>query len=231
MPRSIDKKKRIIFYILLFILLSTINQKSEILKKNTLLKIKHITVYGLEHEKNIEIYNELKIILSKNILLVDKDIFKEVFIKNNLVESFIVKKKYPDSISIDIKEADLLAIISLNYNLFFIGSNGKLIEYDESIALKKKLPFVFGKPNNLDFIKFKKNIDKSIFNYNNIESIYYFINKRWDIKTKQGILIRLPKNNITKKLNLANNIMNSKKFTKNKIIDLRILKRIIVSDG
>ena len=231
MPRSIDKKKRIIFYILLFILLSTINQKSEILKKNTLLKIKHITVYGLEHEKNIEIYNELKIILSKNILLVDKDIFKKVFIKNNLVESFIVKKKYPDSISIDIKEADLLAIISLNYNLFFIGSNGKLIEYDESIALKKKLPFVFGKPNNLDFIKFKKNIDKSIFNYNNIESIYYFINKRWDIKTKQGILIRLPKNNITKKLNLANNIMNSKKFTKNKIIDLRILKRIIVSDG
>jgi cell division protein FtsQ len=231
MPRSIDKKKRIIFYILLFILLSTINQKSEILKKNTLLKIKHITVYGLEHEKNIEIYNELKIILSKNILLVDKDIFKKVFIKNNLVESFIVKKKYPDSISIDIKEADLLAIISLNYNLFFIGSNGKLIEYDESIALKKKLPFVFGKPNNLDFIKFKKNIDKSIFNYNNIESIYYFINKRWDVKTKQGILIRLPKNNITKKLNLANNIMNSKKFTKNKIIDLRILKRIIVSDG
>ena len=231
MPRSIDKKKRIIFYILLFILLSTINQKSEILKKNTLLKIKHITVYGLEHEKNIEIYNELKIILSKNILLVDKDIFKKVFIKNNLVESFIVKKKYPDSISIDIKEADLLAIISLNYNLFFIGSNGKLIEYDESIALKKKLPFVFGKPNNLDFIKFKKNIDKSIFNYNNIESIYYFINKRWDVKTKQGILIRLPKNNITKKLNLANNIMNSKKFTKNKIIDLRILKRIVVSDG
>ncbi len=231
MPRSIDKKKRIIFYILLFILLSTINQKSEILKKNTLLKIKHITVYGLEHEKNIEIYNELKIILSKNILLVDKDIFKKVFIKNNLVESFIVKKKYPDSISIDIKEADLLAIISLNYNLFFIGSNGKLIEYDESIALKKKLPFVFGKPNNLDFIKFKKNIDKSIFNYNNIESIYYFINKRWDVKTKQGILIRLPKNNITKKLNLTNNIMNSKKFTKNKIIDLRILKRIIVSDG
>ena len=211
--------------------MSTINQKSEILKKNTLLKIKHITVYGLEHEKNIEIYNELKIILSKNILLVDKDIFKKVFIKNNLVESFIVKKKYPDSISIDIKEADLLAIISLNYNLFFIGSNGKLIEYDESIALKKKLPFVFGKPNNLDFIKFKKNIDKSIFNYNNIESIYYFINKRWDVKTKQGILIRLPKNNITKKLNLANNIMNSKKFTKNKIIDLRILKRIIVSDG
>ena len=124
-----------------------------------------------------------------------------------------------------------MAIISLNYNLFFIGSNGKLIEYDESIALKKKLPFVFGKPNNLDFIKFKKNIDKSIFNYNNIESIYYFINKRWDVKTKQGILIRLPKNNITKKLNLANNIMNSKKFTKNKIIDLRILKRIIVSDG
>ena len=231
MPRSIDKKKRIIFYILLFIILSSINQKSEILKKNTLLKIKHSTVYGLEHEKNIEIYNELKIILSKNILLVDKDIFKKVFIKNNLVESFIVKKKYPDSISIDIKEADLLAIISLNYNLFFIGSNGKLIEYDESIALKKKLPFVFGKPNNLDFIKFKKNIDKSIFNYNNIESIYYFINKRWDVKTKQGILIRLPKNNITKKLNLANNIMNSKKFTKNKIIDLRILKRIIVSDG
>ena len=230
MLQSIDKKKRIIFYILLFILLSTISQKSKILKKNSLLKIKHITVYGLTHEKNIEIYNELKIILSKNILFIDKDIFKKVLIKNNLVESFIVKKKYPDSISIDIKKADLLAVISLNYNLFFIGSNGKLIDYDENTARKKKLPFVFGKPNNLDFIKFKKNIDKSIFNYNDVESIYYFINKRWDIKTKQGVLIRLPKINIIKKLNLANKIMNSKKFTKNKTIDLRIIKRIIVSD-
>ena len=54
MLQSIDKKKRIIFYILLFILLSTISQKAKILKKNSLLKIKYLTVYGLTHEKNIE---------------------------------------------------------------------------------------------------------------------------------------------------------------------------------
>lgn len=230
MLQLIDKQSRFFFYILLFIFLTTINHKSQIFEKNSFMNINHIVVNGLAHDKNIEIYNDLKTLLYKNILLVKKDTFFETFKDNNLIESYVVKKKYPNSIYVDIQKTESLALTILNNKKFFIGSNGKLIKYEENILSVQKLPFVFGKFSNLDFVKFKKNIDASNFNYKDIDSISYFINKRWDIKTKNGILIKLPGFNVTNSLNLANKIMKDKQFNKKKVIDLRISKQIILSN-
>ena len=64
---------------------------------------------------------------------------------------------------------------------------------------------------------------------NEIESLHFHKNRRWDIKTKNGFLIMLPSKNIHKKLSIANElILNSglKEFNK---IDLRIKNKIITS--
>jgi cell division protein FtsQ len=228
MPRQIDKQSKLFFYILLFILLTTISDKSQVFKRGSLIGVKNIIVNGLTNEKNIEISSELKIFLFKNIFFIKKDSFLEIFKKNNLIESFVVKKNYPDSIYIDIKKTDFLALTSLDNKKFFIGSNGRLIKYEKNINSKIELPFVFGRPDNSEFINFKKYVDKSKFSYKDIESIFYFINKRWDIKTKNGILIKLPEINIMNSLNLANKIMKNKEFIDKKIIDLRISKQAII---
>ena len=123
-----------------------------------------------------------------------------------------------------------MAITSQNGKKFYIGSNGKLIPINQITVFNNKLPFVYSKSNYIDFVKLKKIIDKSKFKFEEIESFYYFPSNRWDIKTKDGFLIKLPEQNIAKSLKFAELIIKSKKFEDKKVIDLRISKNIILSN-
>ena len=97
-------------------------------------------------------------------------------------------------------------------------------------ASYNELPFVYSKSNYIDFIKLKKIIDKSEFQFKEIESFYYFPSNRWDIKTKDGFLIKLPEKNIEDSLKFAALIKINKKFKDKKTIDLRISNNIVLSN-
>tara|TARA_B100001029_G_C15012095_1_gene424887 strand:+ start:144 stop:836 length:693 start_codon:yes stop_codon:yes gene_type:complete len=229
MHQKEGKSNKLIFYLFLLILFSSINNKIINEKKNSLLKIDEIKVIGLSKEENNKLSNEFKKFFFQNILLISENTFKNILNENSLVQSFSVKKKYPNSIQINIKKADLLAITNFNNKKYFIGSNGKLIQY-YNLENQKKLPFVFGKIDYNNFVNFKKIIDESDFDYKNIEKIYYFPNNRWDIKTKNNILIKLPEKNYLSALNFANNIFYNKNFENMKIIDLRISNQLIITN-
>ena len=96
--------------------------------------------------------------------------------------------------------------------------------------MHQKLPFVFGKVSNDYFINLKKIIDKSKFEYKEIKTFYFYPSNRVDIKTKDGILIKLPLINLSEALRVANLIKKDDKFKNNKIIDLRIANHIITSN-
>ena len=220
-------KKKLFLYFIIFILLSTISNKSINNQDISFFVISNINVSGLSSKNNLKVKNDLSKILLKNIFLINKDSFIKILSKNNLIESFKIKKIYPNSIEIDLKETKLVGITNSNNKFFFIGSNGKLIKYENK---HEELPFVFGKFNYIDFVKFKKIIDKSKFDFKEIDSIYFFPSNRWDIKTINGLLIKLPEKKILESLELANKIKKNIQFDNNKIIDLRISGRIIVSD-
>ena len=230
MHRSIDKKLRLFFYLILFLLLSTQIAKNKNIKSNVNNKLNSIEVIGLSAENNLKVYEGLKFLLTENIFFINKKELKNILRKNNLIDYFYVRKIYPNLIQVKIKQADLLAITNQNNKKFYIGSNGKLIPINQITVFNNKLPFVYSKSNYIDFVKLKKIIDKSKFKFEEIESFYYFPSNRWDIKTKNGFLIKLPEKNIVKSLKFAELIMKSKKFENKKVIDLRISKNIILSN-
>jgi len=230
MHQQEGKKNRIFFFIFLLIFFSSINNKLFLEKKRSIIKINEINISGLNDEENIKLTKEFKAIFFENIFLISQKNFTNILNKNNLIQSFSVKKKYPNSILINIKKANFLAITNINNKKYLVGSNGKLIDYDSINNHEKKLPFIFGKVDYSDFIYFKKIVDKSEFNYENITSLYRFPNNRWDIKTKNDILIKLPEKNFFKALNFANKIIYNNKFNSNKVIDLRISNHMIISN-
>ena len=230
MHQEIDKKNKIFFYIILFILLTSINNKSFLKKINSLLKINNIEIKGLSESENLQLSNKFRLLLFQNIFLVNNESFKRELDENNLIQSFNVKKNYPNSILISIKKANFLALTNFNNEKYIIASNGRLIKYKNVGGTRKELPFVFGKMDYSDFIIFKKIIEKSEFDFENINSFYYFPNKRWNIKTKNNILIKLSDTNILESLNIAKNIIDNKNFKNENIIDLRILNYIIISN-
>jgi len=225
MPQQIDKKQKLFVYLFFLLLLTTFNNLSLSNSEYLKLKINQIKVSGLNSENNFKISEEFnKLVYQKNILFISKDYFINILEKNNLIHSFKVTKIYPNSIEVQVKKTELLAVTDRNNKKFFIGSNGKLINFE---SYNKSLPYVFGKIKIKNFIELKKIIAKSKFNFEEISELYFFPSGRWDIKNNEGILIKLPETNLLKALNLAYHITINEIFKNDKVIDLRIYNYVI----
>ena len=219
------KSKKILVYIFLLIIISSINNIS--LNGFKFDKIQNIKVTGLSIHENKSILNEIKSLNLKNIFFIDQNSIKNVLNLNALVENYEVKKKYPSSIEIKIDKTKFLAKISRNGKMLIIGSNGKLSSYDEE---KINLPFIFGNPDIKEFLIFKKILDQSKFSYDQVENFYFFPSKRWDLRLKNNILVKLPRNSSVENLNNLYKILenyNIKKFT---VVDGRINNQIILNE-
>ena len=120
---------------------------------------------------------------------------------------------------------NFLAKINLNNEIYIIGSNGKLINNN---YINDNLPFIFGKPEIDEFLKFKKLIDESKFSYDQIKNLYFFPSKRWDVELNNEVFLKLSKRDIKDSLNLAFDFFNNTNFKEIKLIDARIKNQIII---
>ena len=92
------------------------------------------------------------------------------------------------------------------------------------------MPFIFGKPNINEFLKFKKIIDKSKFSYNQIKSIYFYPSRRWDLKFKDNILLKLPNNLTQENLSQLYEFLENYSGKKFEIVDARLENKIILNE-
>ena len=220
----LQKNKKIILYIFLFIIIGTLNNRN--LRNENFLKDININVTGLDEISNTELTNNLNLLEMNNLFFLDKKKIKKILNSNNLIEKFFIFKKYPSTLNIKVDKTIFLAQLKKKDDIFFLGSNGKLINSNE---IEKNIPFIFGDFKIENFFQLKKAITKSNFNYNKIENLFFFKSGRWDIEIESGLLIKLPKENIQQSLELSQKILN-KNNKKIKIIDLRQHKQVIINE-
>ena len=224
MHQSIDKKNKVIIYLVFLFILSTTTGKLLEQKKKFSLKIYNIKVLGSTIVKNLEIQNELNSILYQNILFLGKSEINKIINKHNIIEEYNIKKIYPSTININIKQTKIVAKLSNNDELL-VGSNGKIFEDKKNNEI---LPYIFGEFNSKEFLTFKKDIDQSKFIFAELKTLYFFPSNRWDILTYDDILIKLPKDDMLKSLNLAFKIINNNDFENKNLIDLRLNNHLII---
>ena len=222
MHQLIDKKNKIIIYLLLLFILSTTSGKLSKNNNSYSSQVNQINIEGLSRANSSKIYDELNNIFLKNILLLSKEEIQKIMSKYNIIEEYTIKKIYPSTINIKIKPTKFVARLSVNDQL--VGANGKLIEDKENNQI---LPYIFGEFDSKNFLNFKKNIAQSKFTFTKFKMLYFFPSNRWDILTYDDILIKLPQDNIPKSLNLAYKIIDSNDFKNKSIIDLRINNHLI----
>ena len=92
------------------------------------------------------------------------------------------------------------------------------------------MPFIFGDVKTEEFLKFKSHIDRSKFDFDQIENLSFFKSKRWNIETKNGIIVKLPLNDLDLSLETLSKIINEEQFKNVKVIDLRNYGTIITND-
>ncbi len=224
-PQQKDKNNKSIFiYILLFILINSINNKN--LYDKELFSNKLIfEINGLSYNDNQKLIRDLVNINNDNIFNLDEKILLEKIAENNLVLSFLVKKNYPNKVEITINKATYVGKIYKNDKLSLIGSNGKLINHD--LNETTNLPFFYGDFKREEFLEFLTVINKVGLETKDISSLYFFPSGRWDIKFRDGLLLKLPNKDLMKNLSKLLLLKNDQNFKNSKIIDLRIKNRII----
>ena len=223
MHQLIDKKKKILVYLLFLLILSTTSGKFIESKKSYSSKINKINVEGLSSAENKKISNELNYLFYKSILLAGKDEIQKVISKYNTIEEYSIKKTYPSRIDINIQPTKYVARLSNNDQL--VGKNGKLID---NKAIDEILPYIFGEFNSKEFLLFINNVEQSKFILSEFKTLYFFPSKRWDILTINGVLIKLPQDDFSESLNLAHRIINDNNFIDKKLIDLRMNNHLIL---
>ena len=219
------KSKKLLIYFFLLIIISSTNNIS--FTNLEFQKVKNIEVSGLGEIENQHIIDQIKNLNLDNIFFINKVEINNLISSNPLIEKYQIFKSYPSAIKIMIKKTNFIAKINHNNEIFVIGSNGKLIP-DSFHA--SDLPYIFGKPEIQEFLKFKQIVDQSKFSFDEIESLYFFPSKRWDIKLKNNILLKLPNNSSMTSLDYAYEFLQDNNVGKFTTIDIRIDNQIILNE-
>jgi len=215
--------RKIIIYLFLFAILASVNNFKYI--NLQLFKIDLINISGLNDTENSNLYEIITNYKKKNIFFIDNLEISKNINSNNLVEKFWVFKEYPSTININLIKTNFLGITKINNIDYLIGSNGKLIKKRNDQVFD--LPFIFGSVDANDFLILKEILDKSNFDASKIENFYYFKSNRWDIKTKKGLIIRLPSEINVNLINTVNQIVEDENFKNIKTLDFRQTNQII----
>ena len=216
--------KKILFYIFLIIILSTLNNKFfSAIKLKTIDKI---IIKGLEGKEKRELLSNLEFLNLNNIFFLDKFKVIEKLEANELIENYTIFKNYPSSLEIRINKTEFLANVFKDGKFFVLGSNGKLIQ---TISKNNDLPNIFGDYDKDSFFSLLKSLKKFNFELFEIKNLYFFKSGRWDIETNNNMVIKLPKKNLEASLNLLLDLMNNNKFKNIKILDLRQDKQVIIN--
>ena len=216
-------KKQLIIAFILFTLLTTITFKEKIIISQ--FNIKEIIVENNSLVKKEDVKKLLISIYNKNIIFLDNKEIEKALTQNSFIETFDVKKKYPQTLKIRIFEKKPIAILLNKKKKFYLSDKIELIEF-ENIKKYQDLPYVFG--NRDDFKILYSDLKEINFPFDLINKYTLYESKRWDLETTDKVVIKLHSKNYLKNIKNYLDSRNKQNFKKYKIFDYRIDNQLIL---
>ena len=142
-------KRRILIAALLLTLLTTIS--SQIIINFSKFNLEEINIENNTLVEESDLKSLLNPFYNKNLISINNNEIGKVLLKNSFIESFKIKKKYPNTLNVVIFEKKPIAILLNKKKKFFISEKIELIEY-RKISKFENLPYVLG--NKDDFKNF-----------------------------------------------------------------------------
>ena len=229
MLQSINKK-RIYFYLLILLLLSSTFNFNIISKFKTLNLIKDIKIVGLSEKEKIILEKNLEIFLNNNIFSISRKDVRKILSNSTFLHDYNVVKVLPSTLLVNINKTEFIGKTLIDGEKFYIGKNGK---FTKMFLVEKEynLPQVFGNFQVNEFLKLQNLLIESGYNLSNIKKYYYYKSNRWDIENNNNVILMLPSQDIDKALKNYEFLSRTKNIVENNIIDLRMKNKIILSDG
>ena len=223
-----NKKIKILFYIFIFIFLSTISffEKTNIFGGKVFFPLSKIEIYGYEKVDYVAMQRQLSDLIGQNLLFMNPEDIRKILDENELISEFTIQKKYPNTVNINLKEVNFVAKLFKDKKKYFLADNDNLISFKDYV-IDQDLPNIYGKHAEYYFNDFQKLLTLNNFNLNTISSYYFFQINRWDIITNNQKIIKFPSKGLTEAIRVVNKLLNNKNFNNYSVIDLRINNKII----
>ena len=177
--------------------------------------------------KNSEIKEKLSKIYNKNILLIRREDIEDPLKEINFLEKIEVKKKYPNTIIVEVFETKPVATLYKNKTKYLLDSLSNLILFKDNENFNQ-LPSIFGEEAEKYFMYFFNQLENNNFPIENVKKFYFFQIGRWDLQLASGRLVKFPHRNIDYAIKKSIELLDRKDFENYNIIDLRIDGKIIV---
>ena len=216
-------KKRFVIALFLIILLTTINSpQSFVISK---FNLKTIVIENNLLLKDKDVKSLLIPFYNKNLIFLDNNEVKTALLQNSFIKSFNIKKKYPNTLKIEIFEKKPIAVLFNKKNKFYLSEKVDLIEF-KNLPNYQQLPYVLGNQN--DFKILYNNLKKINFPLDVVKKYVLYETNRWDLETINNRIIKLPSKNYVKSLENFLNIKSKNDFEKFELFDYRINNQLIL---
>ena len=229
MLQSISKK-RIYFYFLILLVLSSTFNFNIISKLKKLNLINNINIVGLNNKETAILEKNLEIFKKRNIFFINKKEIDQRLNENSFLDNYTIIKILPSKLLVRVKKTEFVGSTIFEGEKYYIGKNGKLT----NISLVEKqfnLPEIFGIFQVNELLKLHKTLNLHNFDIKKIKKYYYFKSNRWDIEYDNNTVVMLPSFNLEKSLENYKSFIKAEKIGPGQIIDLRIKNKIIVSNA
>ena len=161
-------------------------------------RIKNIDVIGLQNLSQDYFNNIINKHNDVNIFYINLGVIYNEIIKNSWIKEAKIERVLPDTIKIKILEKKPIAIWQNKKGNKLVTLNGEIISNGNVNTFKNNFPIIKGykaKENISSILKIletDKNLSKNIW------SLRFISQRRWDLYFDQGLIVRLPSQNINK---------------------------------
>ena len=121
-------KKRFLIALTLFLILTTY-KSNNILSTGDYFKIREISIENNFILNNKDLLEEFSFLNQENLFLLNSQNIKDKLNEDSLIESFEIKKIYPNKIKLKIFEKKPIAILYDKKEKYYYTKNDKLIKY------------------------------------------------------------------------------------------------------
>tara|TARA_B100000579_G_scaffold121786_1_gene98020 strand:+ start:724 stop:1419 length:696 start_codon:yes stop_codon:yes gene_type:complete len=229
MLQSISKK-RIYFYFLILLVLSSTFNFNIISKFKKLNLINSINIVGLSNKETAILEKNLEIFKKRNIFFINKREIDQRLNENSFLDNYTIIKILPSKLLVRVKKTEFIGSTIFEGEKYYIGKNGKLTNVS-LVEKQSNLPQIFGNFQVNELLKLHKILNLHNIDIKKIQKYYYFKSNRWDIEYGNNTIVMLPSFNLEKSLKNYKSFIKSEKIRPGQIIDLRVKNKIIVSNA
>ena len=244
--RFINKRKKSFFKIYIFFLLIFIfffvylylnfnkfsNLSSDLIQeysnkyKYNLNKIEVVGITSLNKDEILIFFTKFK---NKSIFLVPVKEISNKIKKNKWIQEVNIRNDYKNTLTVNIKEETPIGIYENNNQKILFSNNLAILEILGKNHNYKNLISFYGENSIINSKYLISKIDQDIKKM--IQSAIFIENRRWNIRLKNKITLKLPEKNLKEAINNYKKIysnLSNKDLKDIEIIDLRIPNQAII---